>query len=215
MLVSTPHRRGAHAIGGMAVCSSPAGIPRSMRQPSTEVRADKRRKAGDGFDGSGVAHPGLVATCREEFHVLLGDRRTSSTGSATTSSSPPLDCGPTSPSRGATSTPGLGAGAVALGNLVEDGATAEIARCQIWQWLDHATPLANDGTVTDELVRSILAEELARRKVDRDSDGRERAGAGRANRRGHRARGGSAAFFTAGAYARYLGPGRGSSGSAC
>ncbi|WP_338044217.1 hypothetical protein [Micromonospora tulbaghiae] len=64
----------------MAVCSSPAGIPRSMRQPSTEVRADKRRKAGDGFDGSGVAHPGLVATCREEFHVLLGDRRTSSTG---------------------------------------------------------------------------------------------------------------------------------------
>ncbi|WP_338044198.1 hypothetical protein [Micromonospora tulbaghiae] len=78
---------------------------------------------------------------------------------------------------------------------MEDAATAEIARCQIWQWLDHATPLANDGTVTDELVRSSLAEELARRKVDRDSDGRERAGAGRANRRGHRARGGSASLL--------------------
>ncbi|MEU7176405.1 hypothetical protein ABZ949_33590 [Micromonospora tulbaghiae] len=226
LLVSTSHRRGAHAIGGMAVCSSPAGIPRSMRQPSTGVRADKRRKAGDGFDGSGVAHPGLVAICREEFDVLLVDRP----NELDRLRDAVADLLAIDKTPGHVAAAGLRSNiAVArcyvdawlgrrrdgAGNVAEDAATAEIARCQIWQWLDHATPLANDGTVTDELVRSILAEKLARLKVDRDSDGRERAGQAARIVEDTALGEDLPAFFTTGAYARYLGPRRGSSGSAC
>ena len=74
LLVRTCHKRGAHAIGGMAAFIPSRRTRRSTRSPSTKVRDDKTREAGDGFDGSWVAHPDLVPICREVFDAVLGDR---------------------------------------------------------------------------------------------------------------------------------------------
>ncbi len=101
-----------------------------------------------------------------------------------------------------------GAGAVALWNLMEDAATAEIARCQLWQWLHHGTPLAGGGAVTEELVRSMLAEELATVTEGRADAERERAE--QAARIVEETALGEdlPSFFTTSAYARHLGPAR-------
>lgn len=101
-----------------------------------------------------------------------------------------------------------GTGAVALSNLMEDAATAEIARCQVWQWRHHGTPLADGGCVTDDLVRSILAEELAALVSGRAGTDRDRAV--RAARIVEDTALGEdlPAFFTTGAYARHLDPTR-------
>ncbi|WP_431879057.1 malate synthase A [Micromonospora marina] len=221
LLVATCHRRGAHAIGGMAAVI-PSRDAEVNETALRRVRADKRREAGDGFDGSWVAHPGLVDTCREEFDAVLGDRpnqldRLRDDVDVTATDLLAVDKTP-----GQVTAAGLrsdiavalryvdawlaGTGAVALWNLMEDAATAEIARCQVWQWLHHRTPLAGGGCVTEDLVRSILAEELAALTAGRDDADRERAGQAARIVEDTALGEDLPAFFTTGAYARHLAP---------
>ncbi|MFH7594123.1 malate synthase A [Streptomyces racemochromogenes] len=169
LLVRTCHKRGAHAIGGMAA-HVPGKDPEADAAALAEVRLDKEREAEDGFDGSGVAHPGLVSVCREVFDGVLGERphqldRTREDGHVTAADllsvrrigGPPTEQGVRS-----NITVALryfdawlrGQGAVALYGLMEDAATAEIARAQIWQWLRHRV-------IDREDVLRILGEELA------------------------------------------------------
>jgi malate synthase len=177
LLVRTCHRRGAHAIGGMA-----AFIP-SRRDPEVnavaleKVRADKQRESGDGFDGSWVAHPDLVPVCQEVFDAVLGARPNQlerRREDVTVTVADLLDI-PSTP--GEITEEGLrnnvsvglqylaawlrGTGAVAIFNLMEDAATAEISRSQVWQWIHNEVPLAGGQTIDAELVDQIIDEELA------------------------------------------------------
>ncbi|MEV0197957.1 malate synthase A [Nonomuraea sp. NPDC050691] len=177
LLVRTCHKRGAHAIGGMA-----AFIP-SRRDPEVnavaleKVRADKTRESGDGFDGSWVAHPDLVPVCREVFDGVLGDRPNQLDRTREDVSVSAADLLSVAKTPGEITEKGLrsnvdvalrylaawmgGLGAVAIHNLMEDAATAEISRSQIWQWIHNDITLADTGKpVTKELVEQIIAEEL-------------------------------------------------------
>ncbi|MQS11065.1 malate synthase A [Streptomyces kaniharaensis] len=177
LLVRTCHRRGAHAIGGMA-----AAIPQRDQDAHavalTKVRADKEREAGDGFDGSWVAHPGLVDTCRTAFDAVLGDRpnqleRTREDVEVTAAdllAVHRLSVGlPTEQGLRSNVAVALryltawlgGTGAVAVLGLMEDVATAEIARCQIWQWQHHCTRLSGGSLVTPDMVRRLIDRERA------------------------------------------------------
>ncbi|MGN9838017.1 malate synthase A [Nonomuraea sp. H19] len=179
LLVRTCHKRGAHAIGGMA-----AFIP-SRRDPEVnavaleKVRADKTRESGDGFDGSWVAHPDLVPVCREVFDGVLGSRPNQLDRLREDVSVSAADLLAVSETPGEITEAGLrnnvdvalrylaawmgGLGAVAIHNLMEDAATAEISRSQIWQWIHNDITLADTGAqVTKELVERIISEELAK-----------------------------------------------------
>ncbi|BCL18120.1 malate synthase A [Micromonospora sagamiensis] len=224
LLVQTCHRRGAHAIGGMAAFI-PSRDPAVNETALARVRADKQREADGGFDGSWVAHPGLVGVCREVFDATLDDRphqldRLRDDVQVTAADLLAVDKTP-----GQVTAVGVrsnvavalryvdawlgGTGAVALWNLMEDAATAEIARCQVWQWLHHGTPLADGGCVTEDLVRSILAEELAALTEGRDDTARERAEAAARIFEDTALGEDLPAFFTTDAYARHLGPSHG------
>jgi malate synthase len=178
LLVATCHRRGAHAIGGMAAAVPDRTDDERTRTALDTIRADKLREAGDGFDGSWVAHPAMVATCREVFDSVLGTRpnqvdRLREDVSVTADQLLALSRTP-----GSVTEAGLrqnvdvalhyvrhwlgGRGAVALHGLMEDAATAEISRTQVWQWVRNAAELAEGGTVTADRVRGLIAEELAR-----------------------------------------------------
>jgi malate synthase len=176
LLVRTCHKRGAHAIGGMAAFI-PSRDPQVNEVAMAKVQADKEREAGDGFDGSWVAHPGLVPICREAFDRVLGEaphqlHRLREEVSVSAQELLAVDKTP-----GHVTETGVrnnvavalryfdswvgGVGAAAIFNLMEDAATAEIARCQLWQWAHHGTPLADGGRVSPELVRSIVDQEAA------------------------------------------------------
>ncbi|HTF08450.1 MAG TPA: malate synthase A [Asanoa sp.] len=176
LLVKTCHKRGAHAIGGMAAFI-PSRDPAVNDTAFAKVRADKEREAGDGFDGSWVAHPGLVETCAEVFTGVLGERphqldRRRDEVAVNADDLLAVDLTP-----GAVTAAGLrsnvavalryfdswlrGTGAAAIFDLMEDAATAEIARCQVWQWVHHRTPFVGGDVVTEDLVRSIVDEEEA------------------------------------------------------
>ena len=182
LLVATCHRRGAHAIGGMAAFIPNRRDPEVTERALAKVREDKTREAGDGFDGSWVAHPDLVPVCREVFDAVLGDRpnqldRTRDDLHVTAEQL--LDVASTP---GEVTEAGLrndvsvgiqyleawlrGSGAVAIFNLMEDAATAEIARSQVWQWLHNSVELAGGETVTRELVERVIDEELAAVRTD-------------------------------------------------
>ncbi|MFG2907440.1 malate synthase A [Kitasatospora sp. NPDC048286] len=177
LLVRTCHRRGAHAIGGMAA-AIPQRDPEANAVASTKVRADKEREAGDGFDGSWVAHPGLVATCRTAFDAVLGEhpnqldrtREDVEVTAADLLGVQRLSTGlPTEQGVRANVAVALryltawlgGAGAVAVFGLMEDVATAEIARCQLWQWQHHCTRLTGGSLATPDLVRRHIDRERA------------------------------------------------------
>ncbi|MBZ3901876.1 MULTISPECIES: malate synthase A [Streptomyces] len=152
LLVATCHRRGAHAIGGMAA-QVPGKDPAAGEAALAKVRLDKEREAEDGFDGSWVAHPALVPVCREVFDGVLGDRPHQLDRTRDDVEVTPADLlsvrrisGPPTPEGVRTNIAVAlryfaawldGRGAVALDGLMEDAATAEIARVQIWQWLRH------------------------------------------------------------------------------
>jgi malate synthase len=179
LLVRTCHRRGAHAIGGMAAFIPSRRDPEVNATALAKVRDDKTREAGDGFDGSWVAHPDLVGVCREVFDGVLGDRPNQldrSRDDVQVTAAQLLDIRSTP---GQTTEAGLrndvsvgiqylaswlrGSGAVAINNLMEDAATAEISRSQVWQWLHNDVTLADTGTtVTRDLVERIAAEEIAK-----------------------------------------------------
>ncbi|HZB48515.1 MAG TPA: malate synthase A [Mycobacteriales bacterium] len=186
LLVSTCHQRGAHAIGGMAAFIPNRRDPEVTETAMRKVREDKTREAGDGFDGSWVAHPDLVPLCREVFDSVLGDRPNQldrRRDDVHVTAEQLLDVAATP---GEVTEAGLrnnvsvgiqyleswlrGGGAVAIFNMMEDAATAEIARSQVWQWLHNDIALADGTVVTRELVERLVDEELA--KVRTDADGR-------------------------------------------
>ena len=185
LLVRTCHKRGAHAIGGMAAFI-PSKDEKTNEQAFAKVREDKTREAGDGFDGSWVAHPGMVDLCTEVFTSVLGDKpdqRDKLREDVDVSSDQLLDVASTP---GDVTEQGLrgnisvgmqyleawlrGSGAVAINNLMEDAATAEISRSQVWQWLHNSTKLADGQTVTPGLVKQLIGEELDAIKESRGEE---------------------------------------------
>ena len=174
LLIKTCHRRGAHAMGGMAAQIPIKGDDEANRQAFGKVRADKEREAGDGHDGTWVAHPGLVPVAREVFDRLMPEANQVSLqlGNVTVSEADLIAM-----PDGEITEEGLrnnirvgiqyieawlaGRGAVPLYNLMEDAATAEISRAQIWQCLRHGARLADGRTVDRALVDRLLAEEVA------------------------------------------------------
>jgi malate synthase len=184
LLVSTCHKRGAHAIGGMAAFIPNRRDAAVNEVAMTKVRDDKTREAGDGFDGSWVAHPDLVPLCREVFDAVLGDEPNQldrRRDDVQVTAEQLLDVAATP---GEVTEAGLrndvsvgiqyleswlrGGGAVSIFNMMEDAATAEIARSQVWQWLHNSVRLADGQTVTRELVERVIDEELAKLPADRD-----------------------------------------------
>jgi len=176
LLVSTCHARGAMAMGGMAAFIPSRRDPEVNAVALAKVRDDKEREARDGFDGSWVAHPDLVPICAEVFDRVLGDRPNQldrRRDEVSVTSEQLLDVAATP---GAVTLAGLrlnitiavryiaswlsGNGAAALDNLMEDAATAEISRSQIWQWIRNGTTLDSGEVVTEALVRQILDEEM-------------------------------------------------------
>ncbi|MER7876283.1 hypothetical protein ABTY63_22410 [Streptomyces solisilvae] len=175
--VQTCHRRGAHAIGGMAAFIPSRRDPAVNEAALAKVAADKNREAGDGFDGSWVAHPDLAPVCRTAFDSVLGDRpnqKDRPVESVEITAEQLLDVAGT---EGARTERGLhsaiavglryieawlrGHGAVGIFNLMEDVATAEISRSQIWQWVHNDVVLEGGEKVTAELVRRLVSEELS------------------------------------------------------
>jgi malate synthase len=178
LLVRTCHRRGAHAMGGMAALVPSRTDPEATERAIEGVRDDKRREAGDGFDGTWVAHPDIVEPAREEFDAVLGERPNQIDRlreDVQVSADDLLDVEATP---GAITEDGLrndvgvgfqyisfwlgGRGAAAINNLMEDAATAEISRSQVWQWIHHGATLDDGRKVTRDLVRAMLDSEMAR-----------------------------------------------------
>jgi malate synthase len=189
LLVQTCHRRSAHAIGGMAAFVPDRRDVEVTEQALAKVRADKEREVGDGFDGSWVAHPDLVPVCREVFDAALGeaaDQRGRARVEVHVTKSELLAF---DRAFGSVTEAGLradikvalryleswlrGYGAVAIDHLMEDAATAEIARTQVWQWIRNATRMTDGRTVTRSLVREILAEELGLIEASLSSEERQ------------------------------------------
>jgi malate synthase len=182
LLVSTCHRRAAFAIGGMAAFIPSRRDAEVNERAFAKVREDKEREAGDGFDGSWVAHPDLVPICQEVFDKYLGDRPNQldvRRDHVQVTAAQLLDV---SAVPGTQTMAGLrnnvdvglryleawlgGHGAVGIHNLMEDAATAEISRSQVWQWVHSNVRFDTGETVTADLVRRILDEELAAIRVE-------------------------------------------------
>ncbi|MEU8569781.1 malate synthase A [Streptomyces pathocidini] len=177
LLVRTCHKRGAHAIGGMAAFIPSRRDPEVNAKALEKVKADKDREAADGFDGSWVAHPDLVPVARASFDAVLGARpnqkdrlredvRVTADQLIDIAS---LDARPTYEGLRNAVQVGTryieawlrGLGAVAIFNLMEDAATAEISRSQIWQWINAGVVFENGEKATPELARRVADEELA------------------------------------------------------
>jgi malate synthase len=177
LLVSTCHRRGAHAIGGMAAFIPSRRDPEVNAKALVKVREDKSRESRDGFDGSWVAHPDLVPVCREIFDEVLGDAPNQLGKLRADVHVTAADLLAIGKTPGEITEAGLrnnisvglqylanwlaGTGAVAIFNLMEDAATAEISRSQVWQWRHNEVTLAGGPQVTAALVEAIIGEELA------------------------------------------------------
>lgn len=173
-LVDTCHRRGAHAIGGMAAFIPNRNDPEATERALASVRSDKRREATMGYDGTWVAHPGLVPVAMAEFDAVLGDRphqidRPASgtpTGGLLDVSVPggvTRDGVRTNVSVGIRYLASWlsGTGAAAIDNLMEDVATAEISRSQLWQWVHHGVVTVEGVPVTEALIRDLADEVVA------------------------------------------------------
>jgi malate synthase len=176
LLVSTCHRRGAHAIGGMAAFIPSRRDEEVNRRALEKVREDKEREARQGFDGTWVAHPDLVPVAREIFDRFLGDRPNQKDvlrDDVIVSPDPLLAFqieGGRITEEGVRSNISIalqyldfwlqGQGAVGIRNLMEDAATAEISRSQLWQWIRHGARMDDGRPVTPELYREIRDQEL-------------------------------------------------------
>ena len=172
LLVKTCHRRGAHAMGGMAAFIPSRRDAEVNERAISAVHADKRREAEAGFDGTWVAHPDLVPIALEEFVNVLGDRPNQVERQRDDVEVTAEQLVDTRVEGGAVTIEGLrtnvrvgvyyvaawlaGSGAVAIDNLMEDAATAEISRSQLWQWVQRGQQLADGRTVDAALVRTEL-----------------------------------------------------------
>jgi malate synthase len=178
LLVKTCHARQAHAMGGMAAFIPSRRDPEVNEIALAKVRDDKTREAGDGFDGSWVAHPDLVPICKEVFDGVLGARPNQIDKQRPEVSVTAEDLLAINKTPGGITEAGLrnnisvalqylanwlgGNGAVAIFNLMEDAATAEISRSQIWQWVHNDVVLDDGPLVTKDVVERMIDEELAK-----------------------------------------------------
>jgi malate synthase len=176
LLVSTCHGRGAHAMGGMAAFIPSRRDPEINAVALAKVTDDKTRESRDGFDGSWVAHPDLVPVCREVFDGVLGNQANQLGKLREDVSVTAADLLSIAKTPGSITEAGLrnnisvglqylanwlaGNGAVAIFNLMEDAATAEISRSQVWQWLHNDVSLAEGPAITRDLVERLIGEEL-------------------------------------------------------
>ncbi|MEU6766214.1 malate synthase A [Streptomyces sp. NPDC046853] len=176
LLVRTCHKRGAHAIGGMAAFIPSRKDAEVNKVAFEKVKNDKDREAGDGFDGSWVAHPDLVPIAMKSFDAVLGDKPNQKERLREDVQVAPgdliaidsLDAKPTYDGLVNAVQVGIryieawlrGLGAVAIFNLMEDAATAEISRSQIWQWINAGVVFENGKTATADLAREVAAGEL-------------------------------------------------------
>ncbi len=182
LLVKTCHRRGAHAIGGMAAFIPSRKDAKVNEIALAKVREDKERESGDGFDGTWVAHPDLVPIAREPFDKLLGKKPHQKERLREEVNVAPHQLLDFRVPNGQITETGLrnnisvalqyleswlqGTGAVGIYNLMEDAATAEISRSQVWQWLHRPHATLSDGrSVTTGLYRALLSEELEKIKT--------------------------------------------------
>jgi malate synthase len=178
LLVKTCHRRGAHAMGGMAAFIPSRTDEEANEKAQAKLRDDKKREATDGFDGTWVAHPDSVKNAMAQFDAVLGDKPNQvdrKRDEVTVSAADLLNVEATP---GDITEEGLrndvnvgiqyisswlrGNGAAGIYGLMEDAATAEIARSQVWQWLRHGAELTNGEKITRDLVERIATEELER-----------------------------------------------------
>jgi len=178
LLIKTCHRRNVHAMGGMAAQIPIKSDPAANEAAMSKVRADKEREASDGHDGTWVAHPGLIPIAkdvfdaampaankiekkREDVNVTAADLLTIPTGAIT--------------EQGLTQNINIGiayleawlrgTGCVPLYNLMEDAATAEISRTQVWQWLRHGAKLDNGRVIDKALVEQIVSQEMEKTRA--------------------------------------------------
>jgi malate synthase len=178
LVIKTCHRRGVHAMGGMAAQIPIKNDPAANDAAMAKVRADKEREAGDGHDGTWVAHPALVPVAKEIFDRLMKEpnqiarQRQDVHVTAVDLLAVP---------QGAITEGGLamnisvgiayveawlrGTGCVPLNNLMEDAATAEISRAQVWQWIRHGAKLADGRVVDRKLCEAMIADVLARNRA--------------------------------------------------
>ena len=179
LLIKTCHRRGAHAMGGMAAVIPIKDDPEANEIALAKVRADKLREVTDGHDGTWVAHPGLVALAKGVFDEhMKGKNQLDRKREDVRVGPSDLLAIPT----GTRTDEGLrhnvrvgiqyieawirGQGCVPLYNLMEDAATAEISRAQVWQWMKHGALLDGDKPLTKERVTKTVAEELSRVRAE-------------------------------------------------
>jgi malate synthase len=193
LCIKTCHRRGIHAMGGMAAQIPIKNDEKANAEAFAKVKADKEREASDGHDGTWVAHPGLVAVALEAFDAVMKnsnqiDRKRED---VQVTAQDLLQFGPEKPitEKGLRTNVSVGiqyleawlrgSGAVPIFNLMEDAATAEISRAQVWQWIRSPKgKLDNGRKVTADLFRQVLEEELQKIKT---SVGAERFAKGRYN----------------------------------
>jgi malate synthase len=177
LTIKTCHRRNAPAIGGMAAQIPVKGDPEQNEKAFAAVRADKEREAKDGHDGTWVAHPGMVQTAKEAFDEYMpGPNQIDKKREDVNVTAEELLEKP----EGTITMGGFrnnisvgvqylgawlaGRGAVPIFNLMEDTATAEISRAQVWQWIHHNVTLDDGPEVTEELFRRVMEEELEKIK---------------------------------------------------
>jgi malate synthase len=176
LLVKTCHARGAHAMGGMSAVIPSRTDEEANRRAFEAVRADKQREARAGFDGTWVAHPDSVPVATEAFDEVLGDRPNQVDRRRDDVSVGVPELLSTAQTPGEVTEQGLrlnvnvgiqyisswlrGNGAAAIYGLMEDAATAEISRAQVWQWIHHGEVLDDGRPVTADLVRQLAGEEL-------------------------------------------------------
>src|SRR6059058_4299422 len=187
LLVQTCHKRGAFAMGGMAAFIPSRKDPEINEQAIAKVKADKEREATDGFDGTWVAHPDLVSTAMEVFDRILGDKPNQIDKQRPEVSVTADQLLAASETPGEQTSAGLrpnvdvgiryieswlrGMGAAAIHNLMEDAATAEISRSQVWQWVHNDAKLADSGdVVTADLVRKTADDATAAIRDEVGSD---------------------------------------------
>lgn len=182
LLLKTCHYRGAPAIGGMSALIPIKNDPEKNAIAMAGIIADKKRDATDGYDGGWVAHPGLVEASMKEFVDVLGDKPNQfekQRPDVNVTAAQLLDFKPEAPITEAGLRMNIGVGIHYLGawlagngcvpihNLMEDAATAEISRSQVWQWIRSPKGVLDDGRkVTAELVKALVPEELAKIKAD-------------------------------------------------
>src|SRR3954464_1184565 len=186
LVVKTCHARGAHAMGGMSAVIPSRTDEEANKKAFEGVHEDKQREAGAGFDGTWVAHPDSVAVATEAFDAVLGDRPNQVGRQRDDVQVGRDELLSVAQTPGEVTEDGLrlnvnvgiqyisswlrGNGAAAIYGLMEDAATAEISRAQVWQWIHHGEVLDDGRPVTPDLVRTLAAEELEKIRAEIGDD---------------------------------------------